>query len=112
MPSCIYTRSDIDSGASKFTPRKNKTRSLENMDISCFQRTRPDCKIENFYSTGRQKKIDRFSFDLFCSHCNTVFEGMGCFYHFCTCQELRPTLTEEDMKRGSKKRQLEQLRRG
>ena len=52
------------------------------MVMSYFQRTRPDCKIESFYTTGRQKKIDRFSVDGFGSHCNTVFEAMGCFYHF------------------------------
>ena len=56
--------------------------------MSYFQRTRPDCKIESFYTTSRQKKIDRFSVDGFCSHCNTLFEAMGCFYHFCPCQEL------------------------
>ena len=47
----------------------------------------------------------------FCSHCNTVFETMGCFCQFCPCQELRPTLTEEDIKRGSNKRELDALRR-
>ena len=78
--------------------------------MSYFQRTRPDCKIESFYTTGRQKKIDRFSVDAFCSHCNTVFEAMGCFYHFCPCQELRPSLTEEDVKRGSRRRELDELR--
>ena len=36
---------------------------------------------------------------------------MGCFYHFCPCQELRPSLTEEDIQRGSKKRELDALRR-
>ena len=36
---------------------------------------------------------------------------MGCFYHFCRCQELRPSLTEEDIQRGSKKRELDALRR-
>ena len=36
---------------------------------------------------------------------------MGCFYHFCPCQELRPSLTEEDVKRGSRRRQLDELRR-
>ena len=80
--------------------------------MSCFQRTRPDCKNENFYTTGRQKKTDCFSVDGFCSHCNTVFEAMGCFYHFCPCQELRPSLTEEDIKRSSRKRELDELRRG
>ena len=36
---------------------------------------------------------------------------MGCFYHFCACEELRPSLTEEDIQRGSKKRELDALRR-
>ena len=36
---------------------------------------------------------------------------MGCFYHFCLCQELRPSLTEEDFQHGSKKRGLNALRR-
>ena len=80
--------------------------------MSYFQRARPDCKIESFYTTGRQKKIDRFSVDGFCSHCNTVFQAMGCFYQFCSCQELRPSLSEEDIKRGSRRRELNELRRG
>ena len=105
-----YTRWDIDSETSRFTPRQNKTRSFENMVRSYFQRTRPDCKNESFYTTGRQKKIDCFSVDGFCSHCNTVFEGMGCFYHFCPCQELRPSLAEEDIKRGGSKKALDDLR--
>ena len=79
--------------------------------MSYFQRTRPECKIESFFTTGSQKKIDCFSVDGFCSHCNTVFQAMCCFYHFCTCQELRPSLTEEDIQRGSKKRELDALRR-
>ena len=36
---------------------------------------------------------------------------MGCFYHFCPSQELRPFLTEEDIKRGSKKGDLDELKR-
>ena len=80
------------------------------MVMSYFQRTRPDCKIESFYTTGRQKKTDCFSVVGFCSHCNTVFEAMGCFYPFCPCQELRPSLTEEDIKRGSRNREIDELR--
>ena len=37
---------------------------------------------------------------------------MGCYYHFCPSQELRPTLTEEDINRGNNKRELDELRRG
>ena len=110
MPTGIYTRWDLDSETSRFIPRKNKSRSFEKMVMSYFQRTRPDYKIESFYTTGRQKKIACFSVDGFCSRCKTVFEAMGCFYHSCTCQELRPSLTE-DIQRGSKKREPDELRR-
>ena len=82
-PPCHYTRWHIVSETSRFTPRQNKTRSFEKMIMSYFQRTRPDCKIESFYTTDRQKKYYRFSVDGFCSHYNSVFEAMGCFYHFC-----------------------------
>ena len=107
----LYTHWDFNSGTSRFKPRQNKTRSFENMVMSYFQRARPECEIESCLTTSRQKKIDCFSVDGFSSHCNTVFEAMGCFYHFCPCQEQRPPLTEEDFQRGSKKRELDALRR-
>ena len=111
MPTGLYTRWDLDSETNRFTPRQSKTRSFENMVKSCFQRTRPDCKFESFYTTDKQKKIDSFSVDRFCSPCNTVFEAMGCFYHFCPCQVLSP-LTGKNIKRGSRKRELDELRQG
>ena len=104
MPTGLYTRRDFDSETSRFTPRQNKTRSFEKMVTPYLQRTRPEGQIESFFTTGRQKKIDCFIVDGFCSHCNTLFEAMACFYHFCPCQELRPSLTEEDNQGGSKKR--------
>ena len=111
MPTGLYTRSNFDSEANRFTPRQNGTRSFENMVMSYFQRTRPECEIESFFTTGRQKKIDCFSVDGFCSHCNAMFESMGCFYYFCPGQELRPSLTEEVFQRGSNRRDLDALRR-
>ena len=111
MPTGLYTRCDFDSETSRFIPRQNKNRSFENTVMSYFQSTRPDCKTESFFTTGRQKKIECFSVDGFSSHCNTVFEAKGCFHHFCPCQELRPSLTEKNNQRGSKKRELEALRR-
>ena len=111
MPTGLHTRWDLVSETSRSTPRQNKTRSFENTVMSHFQRTGPECEIESFFTTGRQKKIDCLSVDGLCSHCNTVFEAMGCFYRFCLCQELRPSLTEEDIQRGSKKRELDALRR-
>ena len=97
MPTGLYTRWDFDSETSRFAPRQNKTRSFDNMVMSYFQRARQECEIESLFTTGRQKKIDCLSVDGFCSHCNTAFEAMRVFYHFCPCQELRPSLTEEDI---------------
>ena len=35
-----------------------------------------------------------------------------CFhYHFCSCQEARPSLTEQDIERGNKKREMDDMRR-
>ena len=65
---------------------------------------RLDCKIERFNTTGTQKKIDCFKVDGFCAHCKTVIEAMGCFYQYCPCQEARPSLTEEDIESGNKKK--------
>ena len=75
------------------------------MVLFYFQQTRPECKIESIVTTGRQKKIDCFSVDEIFNRCNTVFEAMGCYFHYCPCQEARPSLTDNKIyERGKKKR--------
>ena len=92
-PIDLSTRRDLNPETKIFTLRQNKTRSFESMVKFTFQRTRPDCMIESFYKTGRQKKIDCVSVDGFCSHCTTVFEAMGCFQDFGPWQEVHPSLS-------------------
>ena len=111
MPTGLNTRWEYDAEICRFKPQQNKFRTFENMVMSYFQRQRLDCKIECFYITGTQKKIDCFKVDGFCAHCKTVFEAMGCFYHYCPCHEARPSLTEEDIERGNKKREMDQMRK-
>ena len=41
------------------------TLNFKNVFLTFFQRTRPDCEIENFNTPGRQKKYDSFSGDGF-----------------------------------------------
>ena len=36
---------------------------------------------------------------------------MGCFYHYCPCRPSRPALTEEDIQRGRKKREMDEMRK-
>ena len=57
MPTGLYTRWDFDSETSRFTPRQNKTRSFENVVMSYFQRTRPECKNESFLQQADRRKL-------------------------------------------------------
>ena len=111
MATGLYTRWNYDPESQKLMARQNKTRSFENLDPSYFQQTRPECRIESNVTTGRQKKIDCFSVDGICDHCNTVFEAMGCYFHYCPCQEARPSLTDNEIMRGIKKREQDQMRK-
>ena len=111
MPTGLCTRWSYDSESQKFLPRQNKTRSFENMFLSYFQQTRTECRIGNNVTTGRQKKIYCFSVDGVCNHCTTVFEAMGCYFHYCPCQEARPSLTDNEIMRGIKKREQNQIRK-
>ena len=81
------------------------------MILSYFQQTRSKGKIESNVTTGRQKKIDCFSVDGICYHCNTVFEAMGCYFHYCPCQEARPSLTDNEIMKGIRKREQGQMRK-
>ena len=111
MPTGLYTRCDYDSETKRFTARQNKSRSFEKILLSYFQQKQPDCKIESNITTGRQKKIDCFSVDGICYHCNTVFEAMGCYYHYCPYQEAHSSPTDTDIESGVTKRQQDEMRR-
>ena len=111
MPTGLYTRWEYDAESNRFKTQQNKSRNFEIMVMLYFQRQRLDCKIESFYTAGTQKKIDCFKVDGFCAHCKTVFEALGCFYHYRPCQAARPSLTEEDIERGNKKREMDQMRK-
>ena len=97
MPTGLCTRWEYDTESNMFKPQQNKSRNFENMVMSFFQRQRPDCKIERFYTTGTQKKIDYFKADGFCSPSKTVIEAMVCFHPYCPYQEAQPSLTEDDI---------------
>ena len=103
MPTGLYTRWEYDAETKRLKARQNKSRSFENVVLSYFQRGQPDCKNKSNVTTARQKRIHCFSVDGICCHCNTVFEAMGCYYHYCRCQEARASLTDTDIERVVKK---------
>ena len=87
----------------------NRNRNFEKMVKFFYQERRPECKIESFFTSGNQKKIDCFNVDDYCDHCKTVFEAIGCHYHFCYCQEARPSSTDQNNERGNKKRDVDDM---
>ena len=76
------------------------------MLLSYFQRSQSAGRI----TTIRQKKIDSFSVDGLCGHCNTVFETMGCYYLFCLYQRVGPSSIDSECERGRKTRQQGEMR--
>ena len=104
MPTGLYKRWEFDSDMQKFNARHNRSQNFENMVKSYYEETRPECTFESFHISGNEK-IDCFNVDGYCNHCKTAFEAMGCYYHFCPCQETRPSLTDEDIEKRNKRRE-------
>ena len=76
MPIGLYTRWEFDIEMQKFKARHNRTRNFEKMVMSFYQESRTECKLESFFTSGKQKKIDCFNVDCYYDHCKTVFEAM------------------------------------
>ena len=111
MPTELYTRWEFDSDLQKFKACQNKIRKIENMVMSFYQATRPECITESFYTTGKQKKINSFTVDGFCGNCQTLFKALGCYYHFCPCRETQSNLIEDEFEFGTRKRESDKLRK-
>ena len=47
----------------------------------------------------------------FNGYCNTVFEAAGRFYHYCSRQEARPSLTEQYLQFGTKTKEMDEMRK-
>ena len=90
--------------------RNNKTRIFESMLMSFHQELRPECKNESLRTNRKQKEVDCFHVNEYCNHCKTVFEALGCYYHFCFCQETCPFLSKKDTERGNEKQEMDELR--
>ena len=110
MPTGLYTKWEFNEDTSKFYPKRNWRSFFEQQVIDYMQTTRPQCTIQSQFSHKKQKKNGSYFVDGFCSHCNTVFEAMGCYFHFCRCQEQKPLLFE-DIEKGLKKRERDNDRR-
>ena len=104
MPTGMYTRWE-KTEQGKFKPHYNKQQRFEQIVMRYAQEVNPECNIQSIHTTGDQKRIGPYSVDGFCAHCNTIYEAMGCYFHFCPdCQECKTNLSEADIERGQKRR--------
>ena len=87
MPTGPYTKWEYSEETGKFHPNRNWRSYFEQQVMDYFQQVHPNCKIQTYFTHMKQKKLGPYLLDGFRNHCNTVFEAMGCFFHFCPCQE-------------------------
>ena len=111
MPAGLYTQLEHDTESNRYKPEQNKSRNVENKVTSYFQRQRPDCLIKSFFTTRTQKKNDCFKAVGLCANCTFLYGSMGGFDFYCPCQEAWPSLIEDDIERGNKKRKLDRTRK-
>ena len=107
MPTGLYTRWEYDSETER---EKTNPAPLRIWFCRVSNKVNQSAKYRVMFQLV-DKKIECFSVDGICYHCNTVFEARGCYYHYCPCQEARPSLTDTDIERGVKKRQQDEMRR-
>ena len=53
----LYTHWDVHTRTKRITSRQSQTRSFENLVKSFSKLSRPDCKIEILYTTGRRNEM-------------------------------------------------------
>ena len=110
MPTELYTRLELDADIEKFKARHNQNCKFEIMVMS-FTRKQDQNVKQSFFTSGKHIKSDCFNVDGYCDHCKTVFEAMGCYYHFCSFQKRRPSSTDQGIERGTKKKKMDDMLR-
>ena len=109
MPTGLYTKWEFNDDTAKFHPKRNWRSWFEQQVIDHFQSTRPECLIQSQFSNKKQKKLKHI-LSMVSALIATVFEAMGCYFHFCPCQEEKPLLFE-DIENGLKTRERDSDRR-
>ena len=99
IPNGLFTGWEFDSETERFSARSNNKET--SITWSCpVLLSRIETRLyKKFLSNGKQNKTDCLHVDGYWDHCKTVFENMGCYYHFSSCQETHSSLSEQDFER-------------
>ena len=110
MPTGVYTKWEMKTETGKFHPRRNQKNFLECVVLEFLQIKYPNCKLRTQFNHKSQKRIGKYLVDGYCSHCRTVFEVLGCYWHFCNCQD-KNRLSLSALENGAKRRKFDEVRR-
>ena len=107
MPARFFTRCSLVSKTSRFTPWQEEAEAFQ---IKWRSVSNVPGEIVKMNASGKEveKSLLQCWWTLF--SLQTVFEAMGSFCLFRLLQEVRPSLLEVDIQRGSKNRELDGLR--
>ena len=89
--------------------RENRVRTFENEVISNFQASRHEFKIESYYTIGKQKKLTISVLMVIATIVRLILKRWVVF--FGPCQGARPSLTDDEFKRGAKKKEKDELQK-
>ena len=103
MPTWLYTRWQFDSDMQKY---KLDITDLKALRLRrCLTTKKQEQNAELKASTHLEiKKIVCFNVDGYCDHCKTVFEAMGCYYHFVLARRLVPHLARKILREEKNER--------
>ena len=110
MPTRVYTKWELREDTRLFQPRRSKKKYLECIVLKYFQKHNPHCYFQTQFNQKSQKRIGVCLVDGFCSQCNTVFEVLGCYWHFRPFQEKKGPPIDE-VEKGVKIREYNECRR-
>ena len=111
VPTELFLQRDASLTLICRNPRLDKIECAILRICSCLFTRKQDqnAKLRVFFTSEKQKKIDAFNVDGHCDHCKTGFEAVGCYFYFCSYQEAHPAITDQDIERGNKKREMDQM---
>ena len=105
----LYTRWDIVRKQVESYLEKTRPAALEIWSCLIFNEQDTIIKLRAYTLQADSGKLIASVFIRFVF---IVLEAMGYFHHFCPCQELRSSLIEESIQRGSERKTRDELRRG
>ena len=81
------------------------------MVIYFFKQQDMNTKLRVTALQEQRKKLNSLELMVIATNVSMFLKQFCCYFHFCFYQEARPNLTDDDVKRRTKKRKMDDLRK-